>query len=207
LADRITTDYPHMVGVEAHGQCWEEVAKATPGFLSSCDLVVSATGDWAAEGALNEWHLSEGRRRPVIYGWTEPYACAGHAVAITGNGGCLQCGLSTAGVPGLRVTEWTPGVTQRQEPACGVVYQPYGPVELGQIVNLIAELAVDCLLGAITSSTHRIWAGRRTRLETSGGKWTPEWLTIAGNRLQGGFIEERTWQDSLSCIECRVDAA
>jgi molybdopterin/thiamine biosynthesis adenylyltransferase len=114
LANRIVADYPHIVGVEAKERRWEAVAKEEPDLLSSCDLVVSATADWASDGALNEWHLAGGRHRPVVYGWTEPYASAGHAIAIARDGGCLQCGFSESGVPRLRVTRWEPGSYLRQ---------------------------------------------------------------------------------------------
>lgn len=47
-------------------------------------------GDWEAEGGLNEWHVASGRQIPDVYGWTEPFACAGHAVAICREEGVLQ---------------------------------------------------------------------------------------------------------------------
>jgi hypothetical protein len=140
---------------------------------------------------------------PIVYGWTEPHACAGHAVAIAGGGGCLQCGLTDTGQPLLRLTQWPDGSVLRQEPACGAVYQPYGPVELAHVVALVAELALDSLLGAVTTSVHRIWAGRRRLLEMAGGTWTAAWIEIARDRLDGGFVHERPWPASAACGECR----
>jgi hypothetical protein len=169
-------------------------------------LVISTMGDWAAEGALNEWHLGH-RNGIVVYGWTEAHACAGHAVAIRPDWGCFQCGFTHDGLPLLRVTEWPQGESIRQEPACGAVYQPYGPVELGHVVSVIAELAIDCLLGHVQYATHRVWAARRPLLESIGGAWTPEWEAIAGARSGGGFVEEREWPRSSSCIECKAGAA
>lgn len=202
LARLIQARFPH-VDVKAHPRRWEDVARAEPDLLSGCDLIVSAMGDWAAEGALNEWHLAAGRPVPVVYGWTEPHACAGHAVAIKDGGGCLQCGITDTGQPLLTLTEWPDSGVLRQEPACGALYQPYGPVELAHVVALVAELALDGLLGVVTASTHRIWAGRRRLLEMAGGTWTAAWIEIARDRLDGGFVHERPWPASAACGECR----
>lgn len=206
LAEKIRADYPHILGVEPLFARWEEAEPSTLKSLASCDLVVSTIGDWAAESALNAWHRVN-RRGPIVYGWTEAHACAGHAVAIFQPGGCLQCGFTGAGAPLLRVTDWPAGATVRQEPACGATYQPYGPVELGHIVSVVAETALDCLLGTINKSKSRTWAGRLSQLENAGGKWNPEWLTATGDRNKGGFVEEREWPVARTCVECGAAAA
>jgi hypothetical protein len=78
-----------------------------------------------AESALNRWHIAQGRGRPVLYGWTEAHACAGHAVVIAGEDGCLQCHIGRTGAPALTVVEWADGGDANQEePACGAHYQP-----------------------------------------------------------------------------------
>lgn len=207
LADRIKRDYPHIVSVESHTVRWEDVASGQPDLLPSSDLIVSTMGDWASEGALNEWHVASGRRCRVVYGWTEAHACAGHAVAVVAEGGCLQCGMSETGQPLLRVVDWPKERTLAQEPACGAVYQPYGPVELTYTEALIAELVLDCLLGVVRTSHHRIWAVRRAVLEATGGGWTDEWSEIARSRPEGGFVEERTWPTAAGCPECQIAAA
>lgn len=201
LARAMRLRLPHIV-VDAYARRWDDVAREQPEILDRCDAIVSAIGEWSAEGALNEWHVSRNRRPGVIYGWTEAHACAGHAVAICETGGCLQCGLSPFGEPLLRVTHWPQGTTIRQEPACGAAYQPYGPIELAYVTTLVADLALDCLLDNITVSTERIWAGRRSLLEIAGGEWATEWLTFAAGRAQGGFVEERIWPVLEGCGEC-----
>jgi molybdopterin/thiamine biosynthesis adenylyltransferase len=192
LAARIQTDLPH-VAVDAQVTWAETLLSARDAGLAQADLIVSAMGSWASESMLDEWHEATGRPVPIIYGWTEAHACAGHAVAITASGARYRDGLDETGLPALRVTEWPNGPTVRQEPACGAVFQPYGPVELGYVTNMVVELALDCLLGAITASTHRIWAARRSLLERSGGHWTPEWMSISPNGEDGGVMTERPW--------------
>jgi hypothetical protein len=43
-------------------------------------------------------------------------------------------------------------------------------------------------------------------LEALGGVWTPEWTALAGGRV-AGFVEEKGWPRSVSCIECKAGAA
>jgi hypothetical protein len=94
-----------------------------------------------------------------------------------------------------------------QEPACGAVFQPYGPIELAHVVATIAELAMDYLLGSVTTSTHRIWVDRRSRVAETGGGWTAEWAKIAGDRLDGGFLYESVWASSGGCPMCQLAPA
>ena len=206
LAEWIQASYPHCLGVDSLPCRWQDIDTDSLARLVDADLIVSAMGDWAAEGALNEWHVKN-RKGIIVYGWTEAHACAGHAVAIRPDWGCLQCGFSASGLPLLHVSQWPQGEALRQEPACGAVYQPYGPVELGHVISVIAELGIDCLLGKVEKATHRIWAARRSLMESSGGSWTPEWEAIAGDRTQGGFVEEREWPRLPSCVECAAGAA
>ena len=109
--------------------------RTSPDVFSTATLIVSAMGDWEAEGGLNEWHVASGRRVPIVYGWTEPFACAGHAVAICREEGCFNCGMNNVGVALSTRTSWN-AETVRQEPACGASYQPYGVVALGHVVSL-----------------------------------------------------------------------
>lgn len=205
LAEKIRADYPHVLSADGVFTRWEEAGQVILDKLATCELVVSAIGDWATESSLNEWHRLY-RQGPIVYGWTEAHACAGHAVAIKRSGGCLQCGFTSAGMPLLRATDWPAGPTVRQEPACGASYQPYGPVELGHVVSVVAETALDCLLGPVEKSRIHSWAGRRQQLETAGGRWTEEWLAATGNRPEGGFVVDREWPAATACVECGATA-
>ena len=60
---------------------------------------IAATGSWPADNALNRWHIDQGRRRAILYAWTEAHACAGHAVAIAREGGCFQRHIGRTGAP------------------------------------------------------------------------------------------------------------
>ena len=192
LRDKIVKDLPHVRVEARHGRA-EEVILGPASAFDGVTLVVSALGNWSTERLLDDWHEADGRRFPVVYCSTEPRASAGHAVAVVGEGSSLQDGFSAAGLPFLQVTCWPDGSTRRQEPACGAVYEPYGPVELGYVTTMAADLALDCVLGDAASSTHRIWACGRRFLARAGGAWSAEWRAAPGFQEEGAYVSERPW--------------
>ncbi len=201
LAEKLKRDYPHMRAIVSQAKDWQDVSRHHPGILTDADLIISTIGSWGSEGMLNEWHVSHGLKAPLLFGWTEPHAFAGQAVAIIPGNGCFACGLDRVGIPKLRVTEWPPGASTRQEPACGAVFQPYGPVELSYIIATISNLALDLLLGRIDVSISRIWSASHSRLQEAGGSWTKAWQDIAGGNT-GDFLKELPWPKSAECRYC-----
>jgi len=203
-ADAIATGlgrrFPHHQ-FEAQKTSWQVVLRIQPELLESADLIVSAMGDWNSESQLDRWHSDHDQSPPIVYGWTEPHACAGHAVAImSGGNACFACGFDRLGSPRLRVAEWSRSTTQ-QEPGCGAIFQPYGPTELSHTTTLVAELAIDVLLGNARRAEHRIWACREQFLRAAGGNWTPEWIQLANGRSEGAFELHHSW-DYSGCVRC-----
>lgn len=192
LADELRTRFPHLRSVEGIDADWRTAHAERPDLLGSCDLVVAATADWTSDSMLNEWHIEQGRQKPILYVWTEAHACAGHAVLINGEGGCLRCGFSSTGTPSLRLCEWPTG-TQSREPACGAVFQPYGPVEMAHVEALACEMATDALLSPPPASAHHVWAARHSLLASTGASWTPEWVALHPGREGGAFMDQRAW--------------
>ena len=192
LANELRTRFPHMRLVEGIGDDWMRVHAEHPDLLGSCDLIVAAMADWTANSMLNEWHVRQRRRKPILYAWTEAHACAGHAVLITNEGGCLRCGFSSTGTPLLRVCEW-PTETQSQEPSCGAVFQSYGPVEMAHLEAIACEMATDALLSPPSASAHHIWAARRSLLTLTGGNWSRDWTLLHPERSGGAFMDQRSW--------------
>jgi hypothetical protein len=191
LAQRLRIDLPHLE-VESHVSKAQNLLMQSGGPLENVDLIVSALGDWPSESMLDEWHAANGKPFPIVYGWTEPYAAAGHAVIVAPSAGRLRDGLNSAGQPHLVATQWAED-TRKYEPACGAAFEPYGPVELGFVTSLISQAALDCLLGSIGTATHRIWLARRNVLEGAGGQWSQAIRQIAPHALDGGTILERRW--------------
>ncbi|RFC62727.1 hypothetical protein DYI37_12175 [Fulvimarina endophytica] len=193
LAVKLGRDLPHLdVSFEVARSDW--ILREKEDLLLGCDLIVSAMGDWPAEAMLDEWHQAVGAAAPpVVYGWTEAHACAGHAVCIAPGDAPFRVGLDVTGRPYVRVTEWTRSPTARREPACGAVYEPYGPVELAPINALIAECSLDTLLAPPTHSIHHVRTGSRKVLESAGGAWSSGWLELVGGSEPGSRSLTRRW--------------
>jgi hypothetical protein len=105
-------------------------------------------------------------------------------------------------LPDFQVTTWPTGSTTRTEPACGAVYQPYGPIELGFITSLAAELALDALLVPEIAPIHRAWIAPSRRLQQASGAWSETWQRDPMFRQDGGFIVERPWPKAV-CARCK----
>ncbi|MEQ1864441.1 MAG: ThiF family adenylyltransferase [Micropepsaceae bacterium] len=200
LAEKLRADFPHMT-VEHYDVDVDKALRQHGDVLSACDLVISATGDWASDVRLEAWREELKYKMPVVVGWLEAHACAGHVVVLGQTGACLRCGFDNLGVPAFRVTTWPAGSTEQREPACGAVYQPYGPVELGFVSSLVAEAALETLFGECTWPLHRIWVAPRKRLQSLGGAWSNTWRTDGEFRDGGGFLLERTWPAG-ACARC-----
>jgi hypothetical protein len=122
-------------------------------------------------------------------------------VVIFQRGACLQCGFLWSGDCKLEVTKWAEETTQT-EPACGAIFQPYGPVELLGTISVGAGLVLDALLRKVTTATHRVWAGPEALLLEAGGSWSKEWINGNLDRTKGGFQEERVWEKDPFCNVC-----
>nr|WP_246299984.1 ThiF family adenylyltransferase [Sinorhizobium psoraleae] len=202
LAERLQKDYPHLQ-LESRSYDMDALLRVDGSVLAAADLIVSATGSWAAEHALNSWHVDQGRKKPVLYCWTEAHACAGHAVAVAKHGGCLQCHLDRTGTPDFKVVDWPDGLDQsREEPACGAHYQPYGPVELSFVTATASDMALDCLLDAPEVSLHRVFAASHSRIQMLGGRYSTRWTSEFGLEERGARVVNRQWEDH-GCGKCR----
>ena len=192
LAEKLRSDFPHLT-VTYYENNVDTVIRQHADALADCHLVVSATGAWAADSRLDAWQKAVRWRVPIIYGWLEAHACAGHAVLIQDTHGSLQTGFDRTGLPHFRVTTWPIDTTLRHEPACGATFQPYGPVELAFVNGLIADLALDLLLNQVAGNVHRVWVCPRKRLIESNGAWSESWKANKDFRKDGGFILEQPW--------------
>lgn len=201
LAQRLRIDYPHLT-VEYRPCGLHQLITQDEDLLAAADLIVAATGNWVAESALNRWHVAQGRATPILYGWTEAHACAGHAVAVGAGDGCLQCHVGRTGAPDLTVTEWPDaGDASLEEPACGAHYQPYGPVELAYVTSMIADAAMDCLLDPPARSFSRVFVASPRRIAAIGGRLTEGWRSAFGEVEEGIRTLDRPWPIA-SCAAC-----
>ena len=191
--------FPHLT-MTAVGKPFEEEEQIIS-TLRAADLVVSLTGSWSTESLLDAVWSDDPAIPPIVYGWTEPYAAAGHGlVFLHGAAGCLRCVVNDMGKMRVPVTNW-PSSTILQIPACGDLFQPYGATELMHIQALVAELALDVLLKRVSSSTHRVWIGRRELVDRAGGRWNPAWIAAHGHPGTGGQIHNVVFGGT--CTSCQ----
>lgn len=200
LAAQLQRAFPHLT-IEGHEVSAQALVEGYGELLSSSDLVVAATGSWAAESALNRWHLTHGRRQPFLYGWTESYCVAGHSVLIGTEGGCLRCGIGGTGVPHLQACSWTDGKALLEEPSCGNHFTPYGAIELGYVVDLIAEAALAGLISAVPISRHAVWLSAAENIAQAGACLTEAMAQAAGD-VQHQRIVRLNW-DANECPACK----
>ena len=199
-AKAIQVNYPHL-SVAGYAMDWQTFRKAHQNEWSDAQLVLSLTGDWQSESLLNAEHVHSREDRDVLYGWTEPHACAGHAVLIGSKGGCFACQLDNLGKAKRTLSLWSTS-THQTEPACGATFQPYGPVELSGTVNLITSLALEALLRPKGASVHHMWVGSTQVLEDNGGKWNDEWFRDLGISGREHLRASGPWKLDEQCSYC-----
>ena len=169
--------------------------------IPKLDLIVCVTGDWAVDSIINERFVHAAVPK-VLFGWTEAHAVAGHAVLLSDRPGCLRCHFDEDGRCKIRLTDWD-SATQLQEPACGGIFQPYGPVELGMINAMISSVALDALVGEFLGSFHRIYVTDERTVTKMGGQFS-EYGRQVGAGTAGDLRTTRTlgWVLNPECPSC-----
>ena len=202
LAREISSSYPHLGDVSGRQVRFGPEEDTIIEEIASFDLIISTTGNWAADSFLNDIHRKRPEYPSVIYGWVEANAAAAHAVHIPQGDACLRCGVNDKGRPHLYVVDWPGGRETQQEPACGATFTPFGPVELCWAHALIAETVVDALTNDGLGAVHRTWIGSRNRVTVAGGVWSETWISEIGDPGSGDVKVERQWPASTNCPVC-----
>ncbi len=201
LAEVLGRRFPHL-SITGYNKSWERLYAECNNCFDSKDLIISTIGIWGAESQLNALAKGTPDFPPIVYGWTEPYAAAGHVVAIFGGKGCLRCILDDSGRDPLPTTSWPNEGTLRATPSCGGDFQPYGAIELSHIQTLVADLAVDVLTARVQKITHHAWIGKKKLLEMNNGTWNTAWTTKYGDPMNGGRFVEAAFVTDPSCVIC-----
>lgn len=202
MASRLQTSYPHLT-IRGFPLSYEEFASYHPEELENADLIVSATANWTSESLLNAQRIAGEFVAPIVFSWTEPHACAGHAVCICSADACLQCGMHLDGRVKEPITCWPDAQAGTiTEPACGAVFQPYGVIEIQGTITMASELVIDALLCKPSAALHRVWQARRALVESSGGSWNPDWTKGDAAREAGGLQTEVGWEKDHLCPAC-----
>jgi ubiquitin-protein ligase len=202
LAKIIKGHLPH-VEVEGINSTWEKIFERTPVFMQDADLVISTTADWNSNSLLNLRARTGITWPPILYGWTEAFGLAGHALYVSDRGGCLACGSDGVGNFLKAITAWPSHLsTLQQEPACGAFYQPYGVLDTQHIRTLIAEAALDVLLGKAPVGFHRIWVGEVEKCNETGGELSSFALSDLERIGSGRRRIDSPWPINPNCTLC-----
>ena len=190
-----------MLEIETASSRWQKLFAdpAKKNLIVKSDIVISTLGDWDSEAALNYAFNSSAEFPAIVFGWTEPFGVAGHALLITGLGGCLSCGMSPKGDFKYAISKWPKKNHLRIAPACGETYQPYGVIDIAPIQAMIAKLAIDFVLGNSKTSIHRTWIGGFEDIKAAGGT---VWDGVDGyyGELGNGYRQiENEWRIDSSC--------
>ncbi len=198
LGESLGKQMPHLK-VAAIAKDWRDSLKENTALLYEHDLIVSTIGDWRSEGSLNLLG-QKGDIPPVIFGWLEPYAVAGHCLVSVVERGCLACGMNRFGQFEKRVACFE-GETLKREPGGCVQYQQYGPTALLPVASLISSEVLGSLRRTPDSSRLRTWISSEEHLCRVGAKIAKPWHERVLERGYGRLYSTE-WHPESTCHIC-----
>lgn len=167
-AQMLTEDFPHMARVDHNSVRFENIDPHMVAALAEHDLIISAGIDLAGDFAIDAWRASLPKPPAHVCSWVEEFAIVGHAVLVLGSDQ-LRSGFEASGAVKFALTDWPNGMTKHNEAGCGSAFQPHDQVDLSATITLATRLALDTLLGNVSSSCRRVWQGDRSALAKLGG--------------------------------------
>jgi hypothetical protein len=198
LARRLRAHLPTVPQVEGLPQPWQSVATEQPDALRT-DLLVCTMASWPGDLALAEWAREQ--QTPLVVGWLEPQAVAGHAVLLFGQ--CLGCQFTPRGAFRRMAARWEENQVRLAD-GCHEQYYPYGYADVVGVHSLIARLALECLTGRSTEPTHAsVVKSPRTLLEL-GARPSPATVQLHSElSATADWVEHRRpWTQDPECWHC-----
>ena len=199
LAKRISRRFPNIAKSKGYQKKWQDVFHSGHEQFNDFDLVVSLTGSWSSDLQLNSELL--GIDVPILYGWLEPFAAAGHSLLLNPKDACIQCGFDDMGQPIRRVFDWNGKETLAKQGGCGTLFQPYGPADCLHSIAMMTETAIDSLMGRIKRSSHRVWINKELPDLDLKPQWSLEWKKIENFDSRQRVIE-LPWNLDKECQLC-----
>ena len=169
--------------------------------LKSADIIVSLAGDRNGERFLNYIQRSE-KLPPIVYGWTEAYGVAGHAIYISGDNACLQCLCDEFFSFKYQAVEWDNSPIQKI-PACGQSFAPYGCTESFPICSMITSLVLEAIMGQVHKDTHRVYFARHEIINNAGGFMKKSSLKYYGELKDGQNFLSLDIEANPKCEVCK----
>ena len=173
-AQMLRRDFPHIEAATPYAKRFQWLAARELEAVAKVDLIISAGIDFDGDAEVDAWRRELATPPPHLCTWTEAHAIVGHAVLLYGTQS-LIAGFDESERPLFRLTDWPDdGKSLVVEAGCGNLFQPHGAIDLQPTVVLAARLAIDVLLGRISSSCRRVWQGDLAAVAANGGTATPD---------------------------------
>jgi hypothetical protein len=150
LARYLRAQVPTIATVTPCSKTWQQVAAVDAAVLRA-DVIVSTIAAWPGELALAEWARVRGI--PLVLGWVESHAAAGHAVSLQGR--CLACQFTPPGQFKREVAKWEHATPIRLADGCHEHFLPYGYANIVPTQSMIARLALEVVNKESVEPTHR----------------------------------------------------
>lgn len=194
------TNYPHLGPHQAYTERWEDVYTRDPDVFKNADLIINTTGSFDTGGSFVAFNRIARRDRfpPVLYGWSEAFALAGHATILDHTTGCVECGFRNGSFM-HPVVAWEESAPLRKAAGCETAFQPYGAVEMANVTSMIAKEALAFLLGESDVGQHKVWIGDLAEICRIGGKPNSEFLE---RNPKGSAYISGGWIKSSTCSVC-----
>lgn len=198
LAQKLKLELPHLeiVGIPKD---WRDIFESNLDLFKEHDLVVSTVADWRCEGPLNAL-TRKIQMPPVLLGWLEPYAVAGHCLVISKDGGCFECSSNEFGQFHHNVANFKDKTISREPGGCAH-YQHYGPTALMPVASMIASVAIELLLKPSDKSFLSTWVSNVEHFKSVGASLAKTWIQDIDS---GGYSRtfRKLWNRSDTCHLC-----
>lgn len=186
LKDSFIHGYPHRSCDSAFDCRWQSLDAEALESVAGCDLLITAGLPAETEHLIARWRASIKAPLPQVSTWVEPFALAGHAVALFGRH-ALTDRMNRSGDVDFRITHWSPQTnTTLVEAGCGNVFQPHGVVDLASTVSMASALSLDVVLERVTQSLRVVFHRPLADITARGGQFI-------GPRLSQGGVYRSNW--------------
>ncbi len=111
------------------------------------DLVLDCSGEYSVRVSTSCLRHDVLRDQRVMMAWMEPFCAAAHVVTVTGD----EVWPSSDPADAINTAAWSDEYEVKL-PGCGHGFHPYGMADVWRVAGLVAERAIELLLGKNTQS-------------------------------------------------------
>lgn len=199
LSFLIKNQMPHLQIFSVEND-WRKALSKNNDLFKNIDLIISTMADWKSENSLNYLSCKE-PLPPIIYGWLEPFAVAGHCLICVKESGCFACKMDKFGHFQCKVSNFV-NLSSKREPGNCTTYQQYGVSALFPVASLVATNALKCLLKLPIETTLKTWISDQEHFETVKAILSDEWKEKIINQNGYSKVYTSTIYSSPKCQVC-----